>query len=357
MNGFGFEQIDEITPTSTSPISLSLAQSSPTNNGDGNTLRPKVAFNVKSMNVVPNNNTLSLFSLSPKGKHFMEMEIEYDQIEDISNNSNLSNTGITKIDIIKDKKKKIKFNSYGKNIGFGKLMRQKSNSDSLSQKKMKKKKMGTPFCLSCGQYYIHDTMLVQFENEKNMEEIVKKGDMKKLLKHANERNVEQDIFFLMESEVEIVCDELEEKINRLFNKNGGHIFVGVTGKKRKKTTMDLGGGHHKKSGSLIFNKKNIQETLNEDNIIKGIKLSSQDRHDLRTRIINDILKGFTPQIPHLVNNFDLKYIPVVSRNGQIMPNHFVMKITVIAPILGLNGETLTFRTKDGFSHVIDFDSD
>merc|ERR1712157_105252 len=126
--------------------------------------------------------------------------------------------------------------------------------------------------------------------------------------------------------------------------NGGTIYVGVT--ENNNPISSEYDDKQKKVDSPIASVQN--------HIIYGIKLNSKQRYKLKTTIIDDILGGFTPQIVHLLNNFDLKFIPVVSQNGTIVPRHFVIKITVVAPILGLNGEQLQFTTSSGYAHVIDF---
>ena len=112
-------------------------------------------------------------------------------------------------------------------------------------------------------------------------------------------------------------------------------------------------GRHKKESTDDYN-IGVRSSV-QHHTIQGIELNSKDRVDLKHCIEQDILQGFTPQIPQLSENFDVKFIPVVSQNGHIVAQYFVIKITVIAPIFDADNERIQFRTKDGYAHVIDFD--
>ena len=421
-------------------VALAPSAVTPSRYGKGRTRsRQKVAHNVKLVNTVQNDD-MSLYVFSPKGRHYEKMQVEQviDVTKAEDNDDivlHLPNMGIIKDGVEnngkskKQKKKKrkhtkkhkdqdeeeivpyvnytrqrsiargstetgdgIKENkrrshqrgkSY-KNVlklpKFGKL-RRKSHSDEVNSGNNKKKNK-VAFCPSNSQYYIQHACLLHYEG-KSIDGIQQNGVKKCVTKNLfdeesdNNNNKSMDnIYFSMKNDMESLCDELEEKINRLFNNNGGTIYVGITDKScNKQENDDIDEYMHGHNNSNSFTKKSDDSNNNDDDnkeennrkkssnspresvqnhIIYGIKLNSKMRYSLKSTITDEILGGFEPQIPHLMNNFALKFVPVVSQNGQIIPRHFVIKMTIVAPILGMNGEKLQFRTKDGFAHVLEF---
>eukprot|EP01084_Bolivina_argentea_P113828 202788_1 len=338
--------------------------------------RQKIATNVRTKDQIHDDN-VSLYCFTPKGKHYMKMGLDHGSSA-ASHGIDTPTSAPVKLEIIKSGPKKIRRAKSSRKLkkqhsfDLRNYMRNKTSASKSFDKCIKQKQ--TQFCPSSSQYYVRDSCLLHWEGKSigNIDQDgAKKIETSRLglgeeKKSKQDSKARSDLFFSMETDVDSIIDELEEKINRLFNNEGGTIYVGVN-ELELEDNEELHKGHPKAGSFSLTRKKMMKHKHNKasvkakiplsirSRIICGIELSSKMRFELKHRIVDEIVKGFTPQVPRLLNNFFLKFIPVVSQEGKLVQSVFVIKVSVFAPILGDNGEKLSFRTKDGYSYIVDFD--